>query len=297
MAQFRWEQDNDNLSGFSRPDYVFQGIWNYANDAPVFESLATNPTTGSVANGQRYFRDHNIAAFVQHDWKATQNLTINTGLRWEYFEPLYNKGFGINQPVFGPTATNFLTAARLTPVNHLTNSNYNNWGPKIGFAWSPNTANNKMVVSGGFGVSYDRIDDGLFTNNFENGPGYAQFGLCCGTDAPPPPKRASFLSTEAHAPPSVIRQTPRSPSEPIQPLACPTDNRRSKSTVLHPTPRSLSSITSPGRFNTSCPIKWWPRSSIRARSGITSSASSTKTSYTRPVPLLPRTAPVPQPQF
>jgi outer membrane receptor protein involved in Fe transport len=108
---------------------------------------------GSVANGQRYFRDHNIATFVQHDWKVTQNLTINTGLRWEYFEPLYNKGFGINQPVFGSTSTNFLAAARLTPVNHLTNSNYNNWGPKIGFAWSPSRANIKMVLRGGFGVS------------------------------------------------------------------------------------------------------------------------------------------------
>ncbi len=183
-VQYRWEQDNDNLSGFSRPDYVFQGIWNYANDAPVFETLAANPGTGSVANGQRYFRDHNIAAFVQHDWKVAPNFTLNTGLRWEYFEPIYNKGFGINQPVFGPTSANFLTAARLTPVNHLTNSNYNNWGPKIGFAWSPIAANNKVVVSGGFGVAYDRIDDGLYTNNFENGPGYAQFGLCCGTDAP-----------------------------------------------------------------------------------------------------------------
>jgi hypothetical protein len=35
-------------------------------------------------------RDHNIATFVQHDWKVTQNFTLNTGLRWEYFEPLYN---------------------------------------------------------------------------------------------------------------------------------------------------------------------------------------------------------------
>jgi Carboxypeptidase regulatory-like domain len=182
-ALFRWEQDNDNLSGASRPDYVFQNIWNYANDAPVFESVAANPNTGLAANGQRYFRDHNIAAFVQHDWKVTQNLTINTGVRWEYFEPLYNKGFGINEPVFGSTPATFLTAARLVPVNHLTNSNYNNWGPKIGFAYSPSATKNKMVFSGGFGVSYDRLDDGVFLPNFENGPGYAQFGLCCGTDA------------------------------------------------------------------------------------------------------------------
>ena len=178
-ALIRWQQDNDNQSGNSRPDYVFQGIWNYANDAPIDESIAANPNTGAAANGQRYFRDINVAAFVQHDWKVTQTLTINTGLRWEYFEPLYNKGFGINEPVFGPTYATYLSAARLAPVNHITNSNFNNWAPKLGFAWAPAAANTKFVLSGGFGVSYDRIDDGLYLPGFENGPNYAQFGLCC----------------------------------------------------------------------------------------------------------------------
>jgi hypothetical protein len=200
-ALIRWEQDNDNMSGGSRPDYVFQGIWNYANDAPIDESIAANPNTGGVATGQRYFRDHNIAAFIQHDWKVSQSFTLNTGLRWEYFEPLYNKGFGINEPIFGSTPATFLTGARLSPVNHITNSNYNNWGPKVGFAWSPATANNKMVVSGGFGISYDRIDDGLYLPGFENGPGYAQFGLCCATDA------ASAASTNI----LFARGTSRSP--------------------------------------------------------------------------------------
>lgn len=178
--QFRWEQDNDNMSGGSRPDYTFQGIWNYANDAPIFESIAADPNTGARANGQRYFRDHYIAGFVQHDWKVSQSFTLNAGLRWEYFEPLYNKGFGINEPIFGSAPDTYLIGARLAPVNHITNSNYNNWGPKFGFAWSVAP---KMVLSGGFGVSYDRIDDGLYLPGFENGPGYAQFNLCCAADA------------------------------------------------------------------------------------------------------------------
>ena len=178
-AALRWEQDNDNESGESRPDYVFNGIWNYANDAPIDEAIAANPDTGGQANGQRYFRDRNISAFVQHDWKVLPNLTVNTGLRWEYFEPLYNKGFPINEPVFGPTPATFLTAARLAPVNHVINSNYNNWSPRVGFNWTPPRSNNKLVVSGGFGIAYDRIDDQLYLPGSENGPGYAAFGLCC----------------------------------------------------------------------------------------------------------------------
>jgi hypothetical protein len=185
-AAIRWEQDNDNDSGFSRPDYVFNGIWNYANDAPIDEGIAANPADGGPANGQRYFRDHDISAFVQHDWKVTPSFTLNTGIRWEYFEPLYNKGSKVNEPIFGPDYATFLSAARLAPVNHIYNSNYNNWSPKIGFAWSPAVANNKLVVSGGFGISYDRIDDGLFLPGYENGPGYAQFGLCCADDTHTP---------------------------------------------------------------------------------------------------------------
>jgi outer membrane receptor protein involved in Fe transport len=98
---------------------------------------------------------------VQHDWKVTPTFNLNTGLRWEYFEPLFNKGFGINQPVFGSTYATFLTGAILVPKNH--NSNYNNWGPKVGFAWSPTHFKNRFVLSGGFGVSYDRIDDDIST--------------------------------------------------------------------------------------------------------------------------------------
>jgi len=179
-GQLRFEQDNDNLSGLSRPDYVFQQIWEYANDAPLFEQIAANPITGGTANAQRYYRDKDIAGFIQHDWKPFPNFTLNMGLRYEYFEPLRNKGFEINQPIFGSTAATYLINARLSPVNHIYQTNNNNWGPKLGFAWSPGKFNNKMVVRGGFGVSYDRIDDGLFTNGFENGPGYFQYGLCCG---------------------------------------------------------------------------------------------------------------------
>jgi len=176
-GSYRWEQDNDNLSGGSRPDYVFNRIWNYANDATFFESVAANPANGGPANGQRYFRDADISAFVQHDWKALPNLTLNTGLRWEYFGPLRNKGFRINQPVFGPDTNTYLTNAVLAPVNHIFNSNFNNWSPRVGFNWVPPIQGSKLVVSGGFGIAYDRIDDQLYLPGFENGPNYGSFNL------------------------------------------------------------------------------------------------------------------------
>jgi hypothetical protein len=179
-GQFRWEQDNNNLLGDNRPLYNFWLPWNFANDTPIFEQITANPDTGGAALTTRYFRSHDFAGFLQHDWKATPTLTLNTGIRWEYYSPLANKGFRINQPVFG-TEDGYLTTATLQPVNHIFDADYHNWAPKFGFARTPEKFNSKLVLRGGFGMSYDRFDDILFANSGENGPGYFFYNSCCGT--------------------------------------------------------------------------------------------------------------------
>jgi hypothetical protein len=175
----RFEQDNDNLYGYERPTYAFDGLWSFANDASVYEAVAANPATGGPANSQRYFRSQNYAAFVQHDWKVSPSLTLNTGLRWEEFTPLDNKGFMINYPVLGPPGSE-LSGMKLVLRNHLWSFQHANLGPKVGFAWTPASLNNTLVVRGGFAVAYNHLDIALFNNALEDGPGIANFGLCCG---------------------------------------------------------------------------------------------------------------------
>jgi Carboxypeptidase regulatory-like domain/TonB dependent receptor len=177
--EFRFEQDNDNLSGYQRPTYAFNGLWAFANDASVFEAIYANTSTGGVANTQRYFRSQNYAAFIQHDWKVSPNLTFNAGLRWEEFTPLDNKGSQINYPVLGPPGSE-LSGMKLIPHNHLQKFQHNNYGPKIGFAWTPAAFNNKMVIRGGYALAYNHLDVSLFNGAVEDGPGVANFGLCCG---------------------------------------------------------------------------------------------------------------------
>jgi len=179
-AELRFEQDNDNLAGYERPTYAFNGMWAFANDAAVYEAIYANPSTGGVANTQRYFRSQDYAFFVQHDWKATPNLTINTGLRYELFTPLTNKGFNINYPVLGPTGSE-LSGMKLVAKNQLWNGQHNNWGPKFGFAYTPPVFHGKIVVRGGYALAYNRLDVSLFNSAVEDGPGVANFGLCCGS--------------------------------------------------------------------------------------------------------------------
>jgi hypothetical protein len=178
-VELRFEQDNDNLYGYDRPTYAFNGVWAFANDASVFEQQYANPTNGAPASTQRYFRSENYAAFVQHDWKVTPNLTVNAGLRWEEFTPLANKGFQTNYPVLGPAGSE-LSGMTLIPHNHLWNFQHNNWGPRLGFAYTPPSLNNKMVIRGGYALAYNHLDTALFNAAVEDGPGVANFGLCCG---------------------------------------------------------------------------------------------------------------------
>ncbi len=181
-GEVRWEQDNDNLNGQQRPTYAFQGLWTFANDASVFEQVAANPLTGGTPLTQRYFRSEDFSAYIQHDWKATPNLTLNMGLRWEDFTPLRNKGFLINYPVLGTTPGRELVDITLQLKNHLWEPQNHNFAPKVGFAYTPVAFKHKAVVRGGFAMAYNHLDIGLFNPALEDGPGVATFGLCCGAN-------------------------------------------------------------------------------------------------------------------
>ncbi len=177
----RSEQNNNNLVGGSRPTYTFAGLWNFFNDRPIYEGVSADPATGGPAQVSRHLDDYYFAGFVQHDWKVTPALTLNMGLRYEYFEPIYNKGLQLNYPVLGTTPGRELVDAQLLPHNHLWESDFRAFSPKFGFAFAPAQFHNKMVVRGGFALAYNRLDDVLFDPALEDGPGVFGYGICCGT--------------------------------------------------------------------------------------------------------------------
>ena len=78
-----------------------------------------------------------------------------------------------------------LANAKVVTVDKLSNSDFNNFGPQIGFAWSPKFLNEKGVLRGGFGIGYDRLPNALLANARANPPNGARYGICCGTAGPP----------------------------------------------------------------------------------------------------------------
>lgn len=187
-GEYRVEQNNDNLNGAARPLFTFGGLFNFANDTPLFYQINADPRTGGAPEAQRYFRTNYLAAYVQHDWKARPNLTLGMGLRYELFSPLSEKRGRLSNFEF--TNQNLATG-HLVVADKLFKSDKNNFAPRLQFAWSPNFGNSfggllnetRAVVRGGFGISYDRTPNVLFSNTRGNPPFFARYQICCGTSA------------------------------------------------------------------------------------------------------------------
>src|SRR6202790_4449446 len=183
------EQNNDDEPGFERPLYQFRGLLNFANDACCFfEGVGFDPTTGGNLNGQRYFRTATYSLFVQDDWKIRNNLTLNLGLRWEYFSPINEAKGLMSNYIFG--SQGFVNGSVKT-VKQLYNPDKNNFGPRIGFAYSPNVWGQRTGFRGGFGILFNRPYDTEFTNIPQKTPFSAQASTCCFFDpgkinGPPP---------------------------------------------------------------------------------------------------------------
>jgi hypothetical protein len=163
------EQDNDNLSYSARPSYYFRNLWSMANDAPYQEVGNFDPATGVPSSATKYIRSNIYAGFIQDDYKLLPNLTLNIGLRWEYFSPITEKYGNISNVVLGSGADP-LTGLSLRVGGDLYNASKNNWGPQLGFAWSPNPASNRVVVRGGFGIGYNRMEEAITLNGRANPP-------------------------------------------------------------------------------------------------------------------------------
>lgn len=161
----------------ARPLFAFARPWNFANGTPVFESLGAN-TTGKPTADDTIFHTTGLAFFAQDDWKARRNLTINMGLRWEYLGPIVTDRNVMSNLNLGPDGG--LTGATLEIRDTLTDPDWNNFGPQVGFAWSPGGFSDKFVIRGGTGIAYDRLPNALLNNARRNPGGPTQlYNICC----------------------------------------------------------------------------------------------------------------------
>ena len=129
-------------------------------------------------------RFHDAAAYVQDSWKLRPRITVNLGLRWEYFGVQHNDqqkldsnwyapGIGFADPVIAQyLRQGTIQSAQSSPVGGMWNPQYKNFAPRVGFAWDL-FGDGKTSLRGGYGIGYERNFGNVTFNLIQNPPNYA----------------------------------------------------------------------------------------------------------------------------
>jgi hypothetical protein len=175
------------------------------NQYASFLAGAPGSATVQLSSGIAY-RKLQYAGYIQDDWHATQRLTLNLGLRYDYQAQPTEKHNGIDDFDITQvnTANGYLGAVRYAGVDgegrNFVKENFGDFGPRIGFALVL-TNDNKTVMRGGFAIYYPTTAQASYdasagnTNGFgtlsttysattTNGPA---FTLANGLPSIPPP--------------------------------------------------------------------------------------------------------------
>jgi hypothetical protein len=144
---YRRQQFNIVSQQDARGTFAFTGAA-AGNDFAGF--LLGIPDTSSIAfgNADKYLRGRVEEAFVNDDWRVNPGLTINAGLRWEYWAPVREKYGRLVNLAIGP---GFTTAV---PGAVLPRPDRNNFAPRVAVSWRPMAASS-VVVRAGYGVYFD----------------------------------------------------------------------------------------------------------------------------------------------
>jgi len=129
-----------------------RGDYDYTKSLLFFQDAAPD-FLAERSNGNPVFYGDQVAlyGFANDNWRIRQNLTINLGLRYEYTTtPFTTRSQALNSAASVPGLINFAAPQPAT----------NNWGPRIGFAYSPGTSG-RTSIRGGVGEAYDVLFDNL----------------------------------------------------------------------------------------------------------------------------------------
>jgi len=125
------EGNTTTLTYSSRPNFQLNRLDNFGIvDFPVVQ-------------GQRWW----TLGYIQDDFKWRPNLTLNAGLRYEFYTvPVEKDG---RDKVWRIACGGFCA-----PGTQWYDPDYNNLAPRVGFAWAPARFNDNTVIRGGFGVFF-----------------------------------------------------------------------------------------------------------------------------------------------
>jgi hypothetical protein len=190
IDNFTWKSGRHDLKfGYEfRRTTIMQIIENTFRGKLSFDDLTTFlqglPSDGGQRQGDtlRHTSENSHALYVQDSIRWTSKLTLNLGLRWDYFGVVSEKNnlfYRFDPANCGPQIGGF--CSNLFPAGQLYDKDYNNFAPRVALAYDL-TGKGKTVVRAGWGLFYDAFSQDIFLGHFPwncffcPGPAYAGVG-------------------------------------------------------------------------------------------------------------------------
>ncbi len=193
--EFSYEQVNVNPNPTFNGSFLFSGTETGNDYADFLIGVATNY---NQADSQSYYIRHRYyGGFAQDSWRATSNLTLNYGVRWdrmEYWSEKYNQiptFIPGEQSVVYPNAPVGLVYVGDKGVPNTLVPSSNRFSPRIGLAYSPGWKNGflskltggpeKTSIRAGYGIYYSVIEGNTMAIDEPQPP----YGLSYTSPGPP----------------------------------------------------------------------------------------------------------------
>jgi hypothetical protein len=159
-------------------NHDFRGTLSFAD---LSEFLQGIPDGGGQIAGdtQRHTSENSHGLYVQDEFRVGQRLTLNYGVRWDYFGVVKEENNLLFR--FNPDAGGSLAQVGSGGASGLYDPDYNNFAPRLAFAYDL-TGKGQTVIRGGWGIAYDAFSQDIFLGHlpwncvFCPGPAYVGSG-------------------------------------------------------------------------------------------------------------------------
>ncbi len=174
--------------------YSYNGAINPQGKYPcgaVVDASCTVTLPVGQPNFSRSNRYHELAYYVQDSFKVSRVVTLSLGLRWEYFGVQHNRDPKLDSNFYLGSGSTYPAQVRAgsvqlapdSPVGGLWGKDWNNYSPRLGFAWDV-FGDGKTSLRGGWGMYYERNFGNVTFNVIQNPPNYGVVSLIAGSDVP-----------------------------------------------------------------------------------------------------------------
>lgn len=173
-------------------------VWTFTSLANLLAGQSSTETGVVPAPGNTAHRDYfqyDFTPYIQDDWKVSSKLTVNFGVRWEY----YSNPTERHDLLY--TITNYATSTGWTQVPNVFKSNVSlaDFDPRIGVAYDP-FSDHKTAIRAGFGMFHDPISVQAYQTGFGGAPPWAQATIIGTTNPATNTAIYPFPPTLANAP-------------------------------------------------------------------------------------------------